>query len=462
MIRRFLVLILFASSAFAADPAVKLPIPELETLPNGLEIAWFQNDAIPVTDFILLVRSGHRDDPTGKSGTIELLANALERGSKGLTSQQMAESIEKLGASRYINVEQDWLMIGVHGLAPDAPALLDWLSAVTLHPDFPDGEVKREHARIVDRWNHLEDYSDLTASLAFERVISSGSTYYRNTVFSLDEFKGVSKKDVVSFYKKHFIPKGSMILVVGRVNRSEVKNQILSTFGKWKPETSPARDFKKGAWKHAPAKNEILIVDRPGLTQVQVKIGFKAPPYKIPERYALAVGNSLFGEYFNSRLNSVIRDKMGLTYSITSGFNYNKEGASYSITAATRNEVAGQLINKTLEMLKEFKKGPISAEEVQLAKDYLVGGYPLTVSTLTAVASRWLTGRVFDLGPNYLNEFVPETSKVTQAEVEAAVKKYFDIDNLVITLACDYSAAKKSLEKEGFKKFKKIRVKDLI
>jgi predicted Zn-dependent peptidase len=197
-------------------------------------------------------------------------------------------------------------------------------------------------------------------------------------------------------------------------------------------------------------------VERPSLTQAQVRIGFKAPLIQAPEHYALVVANALLGEYFNSRLNSLIRDKLALTYSIQSSFSYAKDFASFTISSATRNESVGQLIHKTMEVLSELKKGPIPKEEVQMAKDYLKGGFPLGTSTLGAVAARWLGGYLFDLGPEYLNEYVPKVSAIGSEDVLKAIAKDFPLEQATIVVAGDAAEIKKSLE--GVKINRRLKV----
>ena len=144
----------------ANSSEIKLPLPEIETLPNGLTVVWFLSDKIPVTDLALVIKSGFRDDPVGKTGVAELLANALDRGAAGLSAQQIAKSVEELGATRYISSDEETFTLGMHGLAPDADALLDILAKIALQPDFVPAELTREQDLLLDRWNHLADYGE--------------------------------------------------------------------------------------------------------------------------------------------------------------------------------------------------------------------------------------------------------------------------------------------------------------
>ncbi len=447
-----------------ASTQVSLPIPEIESLPNGLKLVWFQNDHLPMIDLSVIVQAGYRDDPNTKSGTAELVSTLLDRGSSGMSAQQMAHSIEMLGASRFAIVDDDSLSVGLHGLAPDAPLLLELLGKIMIQPSFPEGEVKRETDRLIDRYSHIEDYNEALVSLAYHRIVTAHTSYGRGGLLSLKELSTVKRKDIVEYYKKYFTPKNSILMIVGRVDQLQFRNKIQSIFGAWQGqgEDDPKHEWKNYSDKRLSVnKRTVVVVDRPELTQAQVRIGFKAPLVNVPEHYSLTVANALLGEYYNSRLNTLIRDKLGLTYSISSGFSYSKDFAEFTIASATRNETVGLLINKTLGVLKGLIKGPLSNDEVQLAKAYLLGRFPIATSTLSDVASRWLVGYTFGMGTDYLNQFSPQINEVTVASVQSAVSKYFDLDQIVIVVAGKSMEIQKSLMAAHLKPIKKVRASDL-
>lgn len=430
--------LVFSSSANEGLHSLgKLPVPQLETLPNGLQVAWFLDHRFPMIDLIVLVKSGFRDDPAEKAGTAELVSGLLDRGAGGMNAQQLSQAIETLGASRNASADDDTLSIGMHGLSPDAPVLLDLLSRMVVRPEFPEFEVKREHSRIVQSWNMLGDYGDSLASLVSRRLLANGTSYVRGSVYSNAELKKIGRKDVIEFHRKHFTPKNSILVVVGKVDQSSFREKILASLSDWKGEV-PEREWKTFRDPRLPKKKPgILVVDRPNLSQAQVRIGFPAPLIQASEHYSLVVANAMLGEYFNSRLNSLIRDKLGLTYSISSGFEYNKELATFTISSATQNESVGLLIKKSIEVLKGLKRGPIPPEELKMAKEYLIGGFPLGTATLGSIASRWLGGYIFDLHPDYLNEFVPKVNQVTGGDVVVALNKNFNFDQMTIVVAGD-------------------------
>lgn len=442
---------------------VRLPSPEIETLPNGLTVAWFVDARLPVLDLAMLVQSGFRSDPAGKSGTASLLAELLDRGSQGWDAARFAREVERLGASRYTAADDESMTIGMHGLSEDAPALLGFLAKMAMHPDFPASEFEKEKARHLERLAHVGDSAQTLAAFAFQRAMTSGTAYARGEIRSLSELRRVTRADLADFHRKHFTPKNSVLMIVGRVERASFKAELMKLFGAWtgeRPEATAVIE-RNPRFESAGVDHEVLLADRPGANQAHVKVGVRASGPNSTDRHALAVANALFGEYFNSRLNSAARDQLGLTYAIWSAFSHSRELSTFSVTSSTRQETVGELLNVILAQMKEFQTGAFREEEVRMAKEYLAGGFPVAMSTLAAVASRWLAGYVYALGPDELNEYLPKVSRVTPAQVQAAVRRSLDFSKLTITVSGDAKRVEPVLKKAKFK-IKRVRAADLL
>ncbi|MCC7440081.1 MAG: insulinase family protein [Bdellovibrionales bacterium] len=440
----------------------RLPAPRVEKLSNGLELAWFLDDSLPLVDFAVLVRSGSRDDRPGKSGTAELVSNLLDKGAGSRDAKALALAVEQLGASSYINADDDTFSVGLHGLAEDADLLLGILSDLVQKPRFPDDEFRKERSSLLDRWKHIGDYAQTLASLAFQRALLSGTTYGRGSIWNEREAAAVALGDLREFHSSHFTPGNSVLMIVGKVDEAAVRARIQKLFGGW-AGPPPARERK--SYSNAaimPEKGQkLLLVHRPGLSQAQVRIGWEAPSIKSPDRYALAVANTLLGEYFHSRLNTEIRDKLGLTYGIGSEIAHGLDRASWIVSSSTRNEMVGPMLKRTAEILRDVGQGNITDAEVETAKAYLVGGFPLGTATTSSVASRWLSGYIFDLGTDYLNEFIPRVSEVTPEQVRVAVKKHLRAGKAVIVVAGDAAKTMPSLERAGLTPVKRLDSGDL-
>jgi zinc protease len=464
------VLGIFLSPALFGSPTsqqLRLPTPVLEKFPNGLEVAWFLDQKLPSLDLALLVTAGSVHDPVGKSGLANLVSASLDQGSERYSREVFSKKVDRLGASRYAQASEDGTSIGLHGLSVDAAELLEILEQMVMSPSFPDAAVREEQSRLAEKWRHVLDNAGSVASLVSDRWSSSGGPYGRGEVRNLREFSGLSSLDVKKFHSAHYRPERSILMVVGRVNQENFREWIRKGFGAWKGvgtagSTKPA--VNRWTDPTLPGKSrEILLIPREGATQAEIRISFPAPLIRTPARYPLAVFNALAGEYFNSRLVSRLRDELGLTYSVGSGFEFRKELAVWNIGAATEVSTTGRFLKELETVLQGLRGEPFSLkitdQEVGTSKAYLLGSFPIGFSHLSAVASRWLSGRVFGLGgEDYLNEFVPQIEKVTVEEVRKASQDLLRMERSKVVIAGNVEAIRESLKASGFEKVRVLPV----
>ena len=456
----------FATTTASAMPP--LLEPEVERLPNGLMIAWYLDDRLPFVDMHLSLPFGRRNDPDGKSGTAELLAESLDRGAGGLSLTEISDRFENLGASRAVSADEDRFAVSVSGLSQDAPTLLDLMGKMALKPDLATSGIERNRERLLSQFQHIADEPGSLASLALYRAMNGGTAYGRGPVKSIRELAKVDRKAVLALYHAGFRPQGSILMIIGRADRKKLGAQIASVFGDWSNPTAPIllpkQRFKDPLFSDRGTADSpiIYVIHRPDSNQTQVRFGFPAPMIKDPDRFSITIANAALGETFHSRLNGEIRDRLGLTYGINSSIASNELSSYFVINAATRTEATGELIQKTLASLKEFQAGKIHDEEITDTKSYLTGGFPLSVATLPAVANRWLSGVIYKMGPEYFNGYVAKIEAQTPEMIRSALKRRFKLDHLAILVAGDAPGITESLKKAGFKRIKQVKPEQML
>lgn len=435
----------------------RLPEPEIETLANGLEIAWFVDTRLPVLDLVVLVKSGYRDDPQGKSGLAQLMATTLDQGAGAASAAEFARAVEGLGASRFVSSDEETIVAGIHGLSLDSDRLLQLFSDLLLRPKFEAEAFEREKARLIEARETLKDHAGALAGVALHRALGSGTPYARGPIYSARELKKVQRKDVIQHHQAHFVPSNAILMVVGAVDREAMRAKLAGAFGAWKGKAPARKSFRPKHARFEMGTHDLILVDRPGLTQAQVRVAFPVAGVKSKDHHAQTVVNALLGEYFNSRLNARIRDELGLTYAVGSEISHAREFSAVTISSATRNDSVGALLHEVRATLKGLSDRPVDQSELETAREYMMGGFPLSNATISGIATRWLAGRVLDQGPDFLNSFIPSIQKVTLEQVKRVSRREFNPKRPVVVVVGDAARIKETLRQTGFKKLKIIR-----
>ncbi len=441
-------------AAFLADPLV-------DELSNGLKVVWFLDDRSPTLDVSLILPAGYRHDLPGKSGTAELVGSLLERGASGLPGEQSQM------------VDGDTLQIKVHGLSRDGVPLLDDLAKVALNPDFPPDEIVRERSQMLHQLSHLDEDKDLTGNFLYAWFFYARTPYGRGRSTSAKELNHIRREDLLRFHQDNFVPSQSLLVISGQANRSLLFEKIRGSFGVWPERTTlSGQGDKKTSQKASREKvyfkkelrdspHSMILVDVPKVSVADVRIGLQFPKIQKADYYSVVVANALLGDFFNSRLNRRIRDKLGLSYAIGSGITLNQEVEVFSIAALTRNETSARLIQEIMEVLNDLKRIPVTEDEVETTKKFLKNQFPMTVLTVDAVASRWIAGYLFNMGPQFLSGFSTEVTRVNVEKVRAVVDRYFDLDRVQTLVVGDAALIKKGLESVQLPKPKTIKISHL-
>ena len=193
----------------------------------------------------------------------------------------------------------------------------------------------------------------------------------------------------------------------------------------------------------------VLIVSKPEVTQTQIRLVCPGVPRNHPDYYPIRVANTILGSGFTSRLVNEIRVVQGLTYSIRSSFTMNRRAGFYGITTFTRNATLRKTIDATLAEVRKLRdQGPTDAE-LDKAKRYITGQYPIGLQAPDDLAAALLDVEFYGLPPDYIQMFATRINAVTMADVRLALKSYFCVDDLSILVVSNPDTAKKDLEGLG-------------
>lgn len=142
----------------------------------------------------------------------------------------------------------------------------------------------------------------------------------------------------------------------------------------------------------------------------------------------------LGGGGFASRLMKVVRDEMGLTYSIYSSFSGNKEPGQFEVEVQTKNESAGTVIKEILKQINKIKTETVTNQELKDAKAYLTGSFPRRLETSRRIADFLAAVQFYNLGDDYIEKYPDYISRVTKEDILRVAKKYLNSENYILVI----------------------------
>lgn len=444
-----------AVPAFAAS-APKGKSSDVRTmLPNGLQVVVVPTSRLPLVDFRLVARAGSVNDPTGKEGLARLTAELLTQGAGKRTARQIAEDIEFVGGSLSAGAGAEQLVVSCEVLKKDLALGIELFRDVIVSPNFAGEEFERKKEEALGQIASDKSEPSVIAENAMTAWFWGDSPLAHPAIGWEASLQGITRDDVKGFHTRLLTPERSVLVVVGDVQPAALVSQLKTAFAGWKrmgeaPKTDP----------YGPAAaikgRTVRIVNKPEATQTQIRMMCPSVPRNHPDWYAIQVANTICGAGFTSRLVNSIRVEQGLTYSISSRFQQNRNAGAFRISTFTRNDQLRKCVDATLaEVKKLVDEGPTQAE-LDKARNYLKGQFPLGLQSPDELAGEIANVEFFGLPQDFIATYPEKIGAVTMADTKRVLKEYFCTDDLKMLVVTNAELAQKALAGLGTLETKEI------
>lgn len=450
-----------APPALGPAPSLTLPAIEKRQLANGLPVWIVEHHEVPLVQVNLVVRTGSGADPFGKFGLASLTAAMLDEGAGGRNALDLADAFDMLGAqvgtTSTFDATAARLSVPVAQLTEAMPLLAD----VVLRPDFPEADLARLREERLTAFLQARDDPASIIQAAFPRLIFGEEHRFGTGAAGTESaLKATTVEDLRGFHRTHFRPDNAVLLIVGDVTAASVLPLAEKHFGSWRVEGPlPTRTAVPDA--RQPGKRQVYLIDKPGAAQSQVRIGWIGVPRSTPDYFPLVVMNTVLGGSFTSRLNTNLREKNGYSYGAGSTFDMRRDAGPFFATAGVQTD-------KTAEALAEFFtelngiRTPISAEELDKAKNYVALGFPGGFETTGDLARRLEDLYVFDLPDDYYSRYVERILAVTAADVARVAKTWIQPDRFAVVVVGDRSVVEAPMRKLNLGPLRIVPLEDVF
>jgi zinc protease len=416
-----------------APRPLKLPEHLETTLANGLGLVVVEDKRLPLISFRLAFRSGDANDPTDQPGLSDMMSSLATEGTTARTSRQIAEEVERYGATLAVGSSSDFTTVAASSLSIYADEILDLMADVTLNPSFPQNEVDLARENTKQLLIQQRAQPTFLASERLSQVMFGKHPYSRlsPTPAMLD---AMTRDDLVRYHEATYIPNNAVFMIVGDVDRDEIIARVEQLFADWKPGPLPSLDLPP-----LPARSarSVYVVDRPGSAQSNIVIANEGITRTSPDYFPMLLMHTILGANASSRLFMNLREEKGYTYGAYSNLDARRLAGTFRATAEVRTPVTGASIHEFFSELGRIRKEAVSGEELKNAKAYLAGVFPIRIETQDGLIDQLVSVRMYDLPIDYLETYREQVNAVTADDILRVAENYVTPDRAAVVIVGD-------------------------
>ena len=422
--------------AIGPAPSLKLPAIQKQRLSNGLAVWIVEHHEVPLAQINLIVRSGSAADPIGKFGVGNLAAAMLDEGAGTRSALDLADALEFLGANLSTTSSFGYssirLSVPVSKLGDALPLMAD----VALRPTFPAAELDRLRKERLTQLLQARDNPAALIQIAFPRIIYGPTHRYGTPANGLPPaIEALTVADLQSFYRAHYRPENSTLVVVGDVTPAAILPSLEQAFGAWKADGMQPLVAEVPAAPQLKTR-QVYIVDKPEAAQSQIRIGWVGVSRATPDYAALQVLNTILGGSFTSRLNNNLREEHGYAYGAGSAFDMRLSAGPFLASANVQTDKTGESLDEFFKELNGML-ALVPAEELAKAKNYVALGFPGEFETTGDMARKLEELVVYNLPDTTFTDFVAQVSKVSAADLQRIAARYIQPDKMAVVIVGD-------------------------
>jgi zinc protease len=436
---------------------VKFPPYDLQTLPNGLQVVAVLHHEQPAVSMRLLIRAGSAADPKGKLGLAHLTASLLDQGTTTMSAAEMNDAIDFIGGAMAAGAGTDLSYVQTIVMKDSFETGLRMLSDMTRHPAFAQAEIDRQKQQTLSGLQVSAQDPDSVADAVFDRLVYGFHPYGLPQTGTAETLPGLSRDDLVAFHQRYFVPNNAILAIVGDVTTVEAFSLAKKVFGDW-----ASRDVVADAYLDPPEPTRrVVVVNKPDAVQTEVRVGHLGIQRKHPDYMALNLAIRILGGEGSNRLHQILRTERGLTYGAQADMDTLKESGDFEAQTNTRSDATGEVLRLIIDEFWRMQRERVSERELENAKAYMTGSFPLTIETPNAIAMQVLNVLFYGLPLEQLQNFRERINAVTVDDIQRVARAYLKPDRLSIVLVGNAAAFAPQLKGVGFAQFETIDLDNL-
>lgn len=393
--------------------------------------AWLVEDhTLPIISMRFAFNQGSVMDTVETQGAHNLMARMLTHGAGPHDNKTFKALLDNQNITLEFGATRDALYGSLKTLTKNKENAAEYLRLALTEPHFDEGEFETLKSQSIARIKSNLSRPDWVAARLNNDIVYQDHPYALNSGGTLSSLKNISTETLRERHTKALSTKDLNIVVVGDITSIELKEYLVSIFGNI-PKTKdgvavptiPVQNLGQKYLYEMDIPQTFLKVIWPGVTR------------KDDDYYKVEVMNHIFGGGgFGSRLMEEIREKRGLTYGVYSRLNLKKHANYLSSELSTQNATAKEALDLIMLEAKNLTQASVSEDELQAAKDYLIGSLPLKFTSSDQITSVLLDMRLKDLPRDAFDKRTKIIRDMTLDDIQDVAKKLLSSEPLIVAV----------------------------
>jgi len=441
------------SKAPEVSKEVNAQFPDIQraTLKNGMKVVLTRRTESPAMVMSMMFDAGYCTDKMGgKPGLANLAMNMLDEGTQSLTSLQINEKLQLLGAGLGTFSDLDYSYVTLNALKQSLDPSLDLMADVMLNPAFPAADLDRlKNEQISGIQREKKNPQGVIMRVMPELLYGKDHPYGMpmSGTGEEDAVRAMSLDDVRGFYQRWLRPNNATIVVTGDITMPELVEKLEKRFGKWSKGDVPKKVIPEVTSSNS---GKIFLIDRPESQQSMIISGYLTKPYGQLDEAAIEQMNNVLGGDFTSRINMNIREDKHWAYGAGSYIQNTAGQRPYLVFAPVQTDKTKESMQEIMKEVKQFTTDkPMTQAEFDKTKQNTVMGMAGMWETNNAVNASARNLIKYNLKDDYWKTYSQRVQNLALKDVQTVAKTIVQPNNLGWFLAGDAEKVMPGLQQLG-------------
>ncbi len=403
------------------------------TLPNGLCIITVPTKGNPSATVMVMTKTGSKYETKAENGLSHFIEHMCFKGTpKRPSSIIVNKEFDSLGAVSNAMTGEEYTIYYAKAEKKHWKKLLDILSDMYLHPNFPKTDLEKERGVIVQEISMYEDLPHQKVATLFDSLMYGDTPAGRWIAGTKESVLKMKHQSFVDYHKKHYVAGGTVIVVSGDIGESEIKKEVQRLFQDISTKKKPSKE--KVVEKQSTPQIKVLSKKT---DQTHMVLGFRTYGAKDKRQIILSVMSGVLGGGMSARLWHKLREELGACYYVFTRANALTDHGQFTISTGVENNRAEEIVKVLLSECKRLTTELVNEAELRKTKDFIIGHLYMGLETTDSLAMFYADQETAKSKSETPFEIEKEIRAVTPKQIMKVAKEIFQNKNLNLAVVGD-------------------------